>query len=68
MSEMIEERQTSPGDGNDLLSNLVEANSGDDDDKLTASELMGNTHRSTQPLFSNDHIRRKYFHFSPCRS
>lgn len=42
MSEMIEERQLLPGDGNDLLSSLLEANSGEPDEKWTETELMGN--------------------------
>lgn len=42
MSEMIKERQASPADGNDLLSSLLEANNGEDGEKLTESELIGN--------------------------
>lgn len=42
MSEMIKERQISPGNGNDLLSSLLEANNGEDAEKLAENELMGN--------------------------
>lgn len=67
MSEMINERNDPSGNGNDLLSSLLDANNGEDSEKLTESELMGKLSLTCFTMIFIGNIYRKHFHLSSCR-